>query len=431
MGPDITRRRLLTVSASAAAGTLLPTGRARAATEVSWLMHPVHYKQMGDGELLERLKRETGITVKVTQMPFPQYRDKLTILLRQGSSDFDIVGISNSWWDGSLNRYFQPLETYAARKPLADAKDIIADYLFTVGEHTYAVPYRIGPMVLHYRKDLYEKYGLKVPKTFDEYRKNGKAIMEGEGGAVHGAFFMGEQSFFSLWDWTTYLFSHGGRFLDGTDLSKARPVVNSPQGVEAMKYVVGLQQEGLLPPGTLTATWNTFITLMQQGKLAQGISWSVYIEPIADPEKSTVADRVAWAEAPYAAGSGLTVGRTGTVGWGLFIPLASKNKDAAWDVIRWITRPENDLYMAVHGGGPFRASTIRSKGYADVARAADVILQAISHGVPVWNPVGTLPRASEVIDKSVVEIASALSGKQSPADACNNIAKHIKEIALG
>jgi len=431
MATQMTRRRFLTFSTSAAAASLfLPVRRARAAKEVSWLMHPVHYRQMGEGELLTRLTKETGITVKPTQMPFPQYREKLTILLRQGASDFDIVGISNSWWDGSLNPYLEPLEPFMKKAPLVQPEDIIADYLYTVGEHTYAVPYRIGPMVLHYRKDLYEKYDLKVPKTFEEYRKNAKTIQDGEKGQVHGAFIMGEQSFFSLWDWTSYLFSFGGKFLDSSNLAKAKPVVNNREGIEAMKYFASLHLDGLTPPGTLTATWSTFITLMQQGKIAHAINWSVYIEPVANPEKSTVADKVAWAEAPYADGSGLAVGKTGTVGWGLFIPKASKNKEAAWEVIRWITRPENDVYMGVHGGGPFRASTLRSKEYAAVAKATDVILQAIAHGAPVWNPSGTLPRASEVIDKTVLELGGAVSGKQSAVDACNAIARHIKEIAL-
>lgn len=432
MAPHLSRRRFLAVSTATAvsAAVALPVGRTRAASEVSWLMHPVHWKQMGDGELLQKLTKETGITVKPTQMPFPQYREKLTILLRQGSADFDIVGISNSWWDGSVNRYLQPLDAFMTKKPLENPKDIVGDYLYNVSGQTYAVPYRIGPMVLHYRKDLYEKYRLKVPRTFDEYRHNAKTIQDGEKGAVHGVFVMGEQSFFSLWDWTSYLFSFGGAFLDSPDSIRAKVIVNAKQGAEAMKYFANLNLDRLTPPGTLTATWNTFITLMQQGKLAQGINWSVYIEPIASPDKSTVADKVAWAEAPYAAGSGLTVGRTGTVGWGLFIPTASKNQDAAWDVLRWITKQENDLYMGVHGGGPFRASTLKSKEYAATAKATDIILKAILSGLPVWNPIGTLPHASEVIDKSVVEINGALAGKVSAQDAVNNMARHIKEIAL-
>ncbi len=432
MTTKFSRRRL--IKAAAALSALSPmlgmVRPARAASEINWLMHPVHYKQMGDGELLKKLESETEIKVNVTQMPFPQYREKLLILLRQGSSDFDIVGISNSWWDGSINAYLEPLEDYMAKKPIEKADDIVADYLYTVGSNNFAVPLRVGPMVMHYRTDLYEKYSLSVPKTFEEYHRNAKVITDGEKGAVYGAFMMGEQSFFSLWDWTSYLFSFKGAFLDSTDLKKAKPAINSKEGITAMKYVADLNKEGLMPPGLLTATWSTFVTLMQQGKIAQAIEWSVYMEPVADPKKSTVADKIAWAECPFAAESGLTAGVTGTAGWGMFIPKSSKKKDAAWEAIRWTARPENDLYMAVHGGGPFRRSTLQSPDYAKVTPATDVILKALSHGAPVWKPVGTLPNASEVIDKSVVELAGALSSKLTAEQACNNIAAHIKELAL-
>jgi multiple sugar transport system substrate-binding protein len=426
-----TRRRLIEFAAVASfIGPLIKTSRAQAGRQVNWLMHPVHFEQMGKGELIKTLERELGVQINVTQMPFPQYREKLLILLRQGSSDFDIVGISNSWWDGSINQFLLPLEDFMVKRPLENASDIVADYMFKAESHNYAVPFRIGPMVLHYRKDLYQKYGLSVPATMDAYYKNAKVITEGEKGQVYGAFMMGEQSFFGLWDWTSYLFSFGGAFLDNRDLRKAKVVVNSPEGIEAMRFVARMNQEGLFPPGTLANTWSNFITLMQQGKIAQAIEWSVYMEPVANPSKSTVADKIGWAECPAGVKSGLTVGRTGTVGWGLFIPAASKNKEAAWDVIRGAAKPESDLYMALNGGGPFRKSTFLNPKYKEIAKAPETIVNAMSHGVPVWYPAGTLPRASEIIDKSVVELAGALAGKLDAAAACNNIAKHIKDLAL-
>lgn len=427
----ISRRTFVKAAAAAALTPSLTTVRAQAANEVNWLMHPVHFDQMGKGKLIERLQSETGIQINVTQMPFPQYQEKLLILLRQGSSDFDIIGISNSWWDGSVNRYLHPLEDLMANRPLEDASDIVADYLYQVGDHNYAIPFRIGPMVMHYRKDLYDKYGLSVPQTMEQYYENAKVITEGEDRQVFGAFMMGEQSFFSLWDWTSYLYSFGGAFLDSSDLNTAKAIVNSPQGIEAMRFVARLNEERLFPPGLLTSTWSDFISLMQQGRIAQAIEWSVYMQPVSDPAVSQVADRIAWAECPASADSGLGAGRTGTVGWGLFIPAAARNKEAAWDAMRWITRPENDLYMALHGGGPFRRSTIESAEYAATAKAPDVISGALARGAPVWDPVGTLPRASEIISRSVLDLAGALTGSIDAETACNNIAGHITELALG
>lgn len=433
MGKGVTRREFLKV---AGAGTVAMAGlgvypqKALAQNEISWLMHPVHYDQMGKGELLDKMAAETGIKVKAVQMPFPQYREKLAILLRQGSSDFDIVGFSNSWWDGSLNEYLEPLNGLMQKKPLIDPADILSMDGFKVGDQIFAVPYRIGPMILHYRKDIYKKYGLKVPKTMEEYRENARFITKKETG-VFGAFVMGEQTFFSLWDFNTYLFSYGGAYFDNPDLKKAKVILNNQKGLDALKFWSSLREENLLPPGVLSATWDTFITNMQQGKIAQGINWSVYIGPVNDPSKSKVAGLLDWAPPPYAEGTGLSCGITASSGWGLYIPKASKKKELAWETIRYITNPQSDIYMALKGGGPFRKSTFLSSEYKRFTPATDVIKTALENSAPMWRPVGAIRNASEVVDKVVIETTSALAGKKPPKDAIDKAAEIVKNVVLG
>ncbi len=41
--------------------------------------------------------------------------------------------------------------------------------LATFDSKTFAVPFDIEPMVMHYRKDLFDQYGLTVPRTWDEF----------------------------------------------------------------------------------------------------------------------------------------------------------------------------------------------------------------------------------------------------------------------
>jgi multiple sugar transport system substrate-binding protein len=433
MGKRVTRREFLKI---AGAGTLAVAGfsthppKAFAQNEVSWLMHPVHFDQMGKGELLEKMAAEIGIKVKAVQMPFPQYREKLAILLRQGSSDFDIVGFSNSWWDGSLNEYLEPLNGLMQKKSLINPTDILSMDGYKVGDQIFAVPYRIGPMVLHYRKDIYKKYGLKVPKTMEGYRENARFITKKETG-VFGAFVMGEQTFFSLWDFNTYLFSFGGAYFDNPDLKKAKVILNNQKGLDALKFWSSLREENLLPPGVLSATWDTFITNMQQGKIAQGINWSVYIGPVNDPNKSKVAGLLDWAPPPYAEGTGLSCGITASSGWGLYIPKASTKKELAWEAIRYVTSPQSDLYMALKGGGPFRSSTFSSPEYKKFTPATDVIKTALENSAPMWRPVGAIRNASEVVDKVVIETTSALAGKKPPKDAIDKAAEIVKNIVLG
>ena len=269
MGKGVTRREFLKIAGAgtaALAGLSAYPQRALAQNEVSWLMHPVHFDQMGKGELLEKLAAETGIKVKAVQMPFPQYREKLAILLRQESSDFDIVGFSNSWWDGSLNDYLEPLNGLMQKKPLVNPTDILSMDGFKVGDQIFAVPYRIGPMILHYRKDIYKKHGLKVPKTMEEYRENARFITKKETG-VFGAFVMGEQTFFSLWDFNTYLFSFGGAYFDNPDLKKAKVILNNPKGLDALKFWSSLREENLLPPGFFPLLGIPSLLICSRGKL--------------------------------------------------------------------------------------------------------------------------------------------------------------------
>ncbi|MHA7984432.1 ABC transporter substrate-binding protein [Rathayibacter sp. CAU 1779] len=48
--------------------------------------------------------------------------------------------------------------------------------LTTLGGHTYGIPYDLGVQVLFYRADLFDKYGLTVPKTWDEYRADAEKL---------------------------------------------------------------------------------------------------------------------------------------------------------------------------------------------------------------------------------------------------------------
>lgn len=43
-------------------------------------------------------------------------------------------------------------------------------------KHAYAVPIDIGPVAMIYRKDVFDKYGVKVPTTWDEYEQAGKDL---------------------------------------------------------------------------------------------------------------------------------------------------------------------------------------------------------------------------------------------------------------
>ncbi|MFJ9082972.1 ABC transporter substrate-binding protein [Streptomyces sp. NPDC102384] len=54
--------------------------------------------------------------------------------------------------------------------------------LTTFQSHTYSVPLDIEPMVMHYRKDLFDKYGFEVPTTWDEFAELARKVRRTGGG---------------------------------------------------------------------------------------------------------------------------------------------------------------------------------------------------------------------------------------------------------
>ncbi|MBA2890920.1 ABC transporter substrate-binding protein [Nonomuraea soli] len=61
--------------------------------------------------------------------------------------------------------------------------------LVTLGtEGVYGVPQDSGPMMLYYRKDLFEKYGIEVPKTWDDYAAAARKVREQDKNVFLGTF---------------------------------------------------------------------------------------------------------------------------------------------------------------------------------------------------------------------------------------------------
>ncbi|MFJ9174674.1 ABC transporter substrate-binding protein [Streptomyces sp. NPDC102360] len=54
--------------------------------------------------------------------------------------------------------------------------------LTTFEGHTHSVPLDIEPMVMHYRKDLFDKYGFDIPATWDEFTDLARKVRRTGGG---------------------------------------------------------------------------------------------------------------------------------------------------------------------------------------------------------------------------------------------------------
>ncbi|WP_052423363.1 ABC transporter substrate-binding protein [Nonomuraea candida] len=94
---------------------------------------------------------------------------------------------------------YQHLPSFIAADAVADLKAETAAIekefsaglwgLVTLGtESVYGIPQDSGPMMLFYRKDLFDKHGLKVPATWQEYAEAARKLREKDPQAYLGTF---------------------------------------------------------------------------------------------------------------------------------------------------------------------------------------------------------------------------------------------------
>ncbi|WP_443221984.1 ABC transporter substrate-binding protein [Streptomyces sp. 4N509B] len=71
------------------------------------------------------------------------------------------------------------------------------------GGRTWAVPMDLAPMVLYYRKDLLDRHGIPVPRTWEEFREAARAVRRADPGARLTTFPTNDGSFFAGMCWQT------------------------------------------------------------------------------------------------------------------------------------------------------------------------------------------------------------------------------------
>ena len=128
-----------------------------------------------------------NVKIEVTDFGLDDNHARLLAAFTAGTGAPDIAMIQNEFvatvWgsDGGL------LDLSDKMKPLAKyyAPEAISKVTDTDG-HIWGLPWDIGPAILWYREDLFEKYGVEPDsiKTWDDYIAAGKKIDAASGGKV-------------------------------------------------------------------------------------------------------------------------------------------------------------------------------------------------------------------------------------------------------
>ena len=374
-------------------------------------------------KLAPEFEKLTGIKVVFNILAYPTLQEKQMVALTQGTGAYDIVHVDCVWVGQYAGEgWTTPMEEFILRtdRDTLALDDFIPAVVSEQGmweDRIYGLPCIQAVFGLHYRTDIFEKHGAKVPQTWEELRDTAKALHMKESG-VNGITFMGRRGVQLQCTYDNMLWSFGGDWYD----EKFRPTINSKEAIEALEYFKSLIPYA--PKGVLTYDWDENARAFAQGNAAMTIQWQNAAPTFYNPEKSKIVGKFDFTLIPGKKQSDGSIKRTPTFGgWSLQIPKDSKNKEAAWEFMVWASSRDLDPRLAYSQPGS------RFSGLEDPQKQVKYIeYSGMLDSLPIAKGRPRIAPYSELADALEVALSEAMTGSKSSEEALNEANKKFEFI---
>jgi len=364
-------------------------------------------------EIIERIPQfeaETGIKVVPDVMSYESMVEKVTLDVQSNTKIYDVFWIEPSWL-GRFIYQLEPLDPYIEDPLLGkdfnkiDFPNKVLD-LTTYEGRFLGVPLFGGMWLLTYRTDLYENAGLNPANTLDEYLEVVKKLHDPN--TVYGLSFMGKRGAGLYWEYLCYAWQFGAELLD----EEMHPAINSPEAVEALKYLLTLKEYA--PPGVTNWDWTESATAFLQGRVANAILCTDWIPSLQNPNESKVIDKWNFSLIPSKTKS---VQVSAGAGMGINADVSKERKEAAFLFVKWMTSSAvlKTLVEQVGGFAVPRLSVLQNPEFIDNPEYFyfGTVAQALSDlRVPM-----KIAESHELYDTISARLSEALIGKETPEEA--------------
>lgn len=362
---------------------------------------------------LATFEEATGIKVNFEIYEFQEAINKININAAAGGKDVDVICYrpiqeTISW---SKNGYFKSLNDYiAADNDTFDYEDFFpsARQVTTVDGNIVGIPYLVEGEIVWINTELFEKYNVEIPTTFDELLDASKKLHHPEDN-VYGIALRGEGNG-AVTQFSGFLYGFGGNFFD----ENMNASMNTPEALAALEFYAELTKYG---PEGMAATGNTeAINWFNAGLTAMRIDAYAQTFNHTDPDRSTVTDKLGYVMLPMG-----PVGKYtpyNIVAWAWGISSTSEKQDAAWEFVKWATSKEMEVQGMLEQGW-----SARSSAWADprVEESLDPELMAVVKqtgevGLPYDRPSNANASEVRAIVGKMIDLAhSGLRGEELAA----------------
>jgi multiple sugar transport system substrate-binding protein len=433
---EINRRELLgqatSLAGAALATTALPNlAHTQATAKVAPITMVINQSPWfaGFSRLVEAYTTETGNKIELDVNPYPGALEKVRNSLRAPSGQYDLLAIDINWMvEMFAGGFLTPVADLDPSFKLDPATSTFGDTIFWNDElrtfdrakgRLMGVPINGNVDVLYYRKDLYEKHGLKVPETWDQLLENvNKLTDKGLYGYVHW-----DDRDSTVFEFVNYMFSFGGDIYAKASAGDFTVVFNSPANLKALQFYLRLGEAGGYPNrGSISQA--AMIQLMVAGKTAHAIcvvgAWAQF----DDPEKSAVVGKMDAALIPRAEG-GQHASRAGHWIGTIARNVPREKQLAALEFLKWFSTYQHQLAYTRFGAVPVRADLAESDLFKEPKYR---FLKAQVENAKVARVFAVVPQAAQVTSIISLRLNECALGKSKPAEALNLAAAEVHAL---
>ena len=320
-----------------------------------------------------------GARIEIVELPYANLFEKELLDLTSHTGAYDVIMMDDPWFPrlvehGSL----APLPDTDRSDFLQGTLDVCRDP-YSTGPY-YALPYVGNAQLFFYRKDLFAKYGLAPPATWDDVLAAAKRIGPAE--KMYGYVMRAAPGNAVIADFMPLFWAFGGEIFrdDG------RPSVYSPEGMAALRFMLDLGKYS--PPGYAGFNADEVSAHLLQSTAVMSINWPAWIPAMDDPARSKVVGKIEFAPMP----SGKRKGVAELGAWLLGVPAASKNRARAFEFIDWATGAEAMKQAALRGSPPTRKSIFLDPDLRQRFRAFPLQMASLETArprprTPLWNEI--------------------------------------------
>jgi len=404
-------------AAGAATGSTPAAAAGGAAVTLSMIGLSGHPSWLATKEMVKAYKdKAPQVDFKLSEFDLPQINDKVNLDFQAKKGEYDIVWMNSAqtvgyWSEAGVVTPLDELITPAY--DLADFLKLAHD-IGTVKGKLWGIAIMIEQRMLSYRKDLLDQASIAVPTTVDEMvaaaekltHKDKNQFGFTQRNAAGGA---------AGFDWMGWLYAYGGKVYD----ESYKTLLTSAEAKAALDNY--LKAEQFTSPAK-NRSYGEIAKELQTGVAAMGNDVTIITPILEDPQASQFAGKFGYAVAP----AGPKGPRPETSAHLLAISALSKQRDAAWAFIQWMTSKENNKPWVFAGGAAFRESMYQDKDIIAKYPQYTLFKQILDQGNPDYVP--RIKVSNEILTKIGDGVNAAAAGAKSADQTLADTDKAVADI---